>query len=68
LETVFQDSEAGQLLSRALDLRAALKMGITVRLEDVAADEFQALLIIEEAQEQCEKECVGSSTSSRGSV
>jgi hypothetical protein len=41
-----QSSEPGQLLRRALDLRAALKLGVARRsplsLDEIAADEFQA--------------------------
>ena len=56
-----QHSEAGQLLRRALDLRAAIKMGIALGMDEVAADEFYAMLAIEEAQDQYEKERVGKS-------
>ena len=56
-----QYSEAGQLLRRALDLRAAIKMGIVLGLDEIAADEFYAMLAIEEAQDQYEKERVGKS-------
>ena len=51
-----QHSEAGQLLRRALDLRAALRIGVSLSLDDIAADEFFAMLAIEEAQAQYEKE------------
>jgi hypothetical protein len=51
-----QNSEAGQLLRRALDLRAALKLGVSLSLDEIAADEFQALLIIEEEQARWEEE------------
>ena len=51
-----QHSEAGQLLRRALDLRAAIKMGIMLGLDEIAADEFYAMLAIEEVQDQWEKE------------
>ena len=53
-----QHSEAGQLLRRALDLRTALKLGITVGMEEIAADEFYAMLAVEEAQDQSERERV----------
>ena len=53
-----QHSEAGQLLRRALDLRAALRIGVSLSLDDIAADEFFAMLAIEEAQAQYEKERV----------
>ena len=39
-----QHSEAGQLLRRALDLRAAIKMEIMLGLDEIAADEFYATL------------------------
>ena len=56
-----QHSESGQLLRRALDLRAAIKMGIVLGLDEIAADEFYAMLAIEDAQEQYEKELAGKS-------
>lgn len=56
-----QNSEAGQLLRRALDLRAAMKVGIHLSLDEVTADEFFAMLAIEEAQDQYEKERFGKS-------
>ena len=56
-----QHSEAGQLLRRALDLRAALRLGVSLSLDAIAADEFVAMLAIEEAQDQFEKERVGNS-------
>ena len=51
-----QHSEVGQLLRRALDLRAALKLGVRLSLDEIAADEFQAMLIIEEEQARWEEE------------
>ena len=56
-----QHSEAGQLLRRALDLRAAIKIGIHLCMDEIAADEFYAMLAIEEAQDQYEKERIGKS-------
>ena len=53
-----QHSEAGQLLRRALDLRAALRLGVSLPLNDIAADEFFAMLIIEEEQDRLEREQV----------
>mgnify|MGYP007100545757 CR=1 FL=1 len=52
-----QSSEPGQLLRRALNLRAALKLGVKLSLDEIAADEFQAMLIIEEEQVRWEEEC-----------
>ena len=51
-----QHAEAGQLLRRALDLRAALKLGVKVGMDEIAADEFYAMLIIEEEQDRLERE------------
>lgn len=51
-----QSSEPGQLLRRALDLRAALKLGVTLSLDEIAADEFQAMLIVEEEQARFDEE------------
>jgi hypothetical protein len=31
-----------------MDIRAAIRMGITVRMDDLAADEFYALVALEE--------------------
>ena len=58
---VAQHSEAGQLLRRALDLRTALRLGVSLSLGDIAADEFFAMLAVEEAQDQYERERVGQS-------
>ena len=49
-------SEPGMLLRRALNIRAASRMGIHVRLDDVAADEFHAMLILDEEREKWERE------------
>ncbi len=54
-----EQSEAGRLLRRALDLRAASRMGIQVTLDDIAADEFQAMAILDEEREKWEKERQG---------
>jgi len=51
-----QSSGAGQLLRRALDLRAMLKVGIRFSLEDIAADELYAMLVIEEEQNRYDNE------------
>jgi len=51
-----QSSEPGQLLRRALDLRAALKLGVRLSLDEIAADEFHAMLIIEEEQARFDDE------------
>jgi hypothetical protein len=51
-----ESSEAGLLLRRALDLRTALKLGVRIGLNEIAADEFQALVIFEEDRSQVEAE------------
>ena len=51
-----QSSEPGQLIRRALDLRAAMKLGITVRLDEVAADEFYSMVLIEEERDRRERD------------
>ncbi len=51
-----EQSEAGRLLRRALDLRAASRMGIQITLDHVAADEFQAMAILDEEGEKWERE------------
>ena len=51
-----QHSEAGQLLRRAIDLRTALRLGVSLSLDDIAANEFFAMLTIEEEQDRLERE------------
>ncbi|HWR54467.1 MAG TPA: hypothetical protein VN428_25390 [Bryobacteraceae bacterium] len=51
-----ENSEPRRLLRRALDLRAASRMGIQLTLDDVSADEFQAMLILDEEHERWERE------------
>jgi hypothetical protein len=51
-----QSSEAGLLLRRALDLRAALKIGIRIGLDEIQADEFRAMLTVEEERETLDRE------------
>jgi len=53
-----QNSEVGQLLRRALDLRAALKLGVRLLLDEIAADEFQAMLIVEEEEQRADREAI----------
>jgi hypothetical protein len=44
------------LLRRALDLRAALKMGVRIGLDEMRADEFAATLLIAEEGDVLEME------------
>jgi hypothetical protein len=51
-----QSSEEGLLLRRALDLRAALKLGVRIGLDEIGADEFQALVVLEEERDALYRE------------
>ncbi len=51
-----QASENGLPIRRALDLMAALKLGVTISLEEIKADEFQAMLIVAEERDLLERE------------
>ena len=51
-----QTSEAGLLIRRALDLRAALNLGIHVGLDDIPADEFYTMLILDDERDQLDRE------------
>jgi hypothetical protein len=51
-----QSSEVGLLLRRALDLRAALKLGVRIGLDEIRADEFRALVVLEEEREALDRE------------
>jgi hypothetical protein len=43
-----QLTDTGQLLRRALDLRSALSMGVRIGLDEIDADEFFAMQVVEE--------------------
>ncbi len=51
-----QNTATGLLIRRALDLRAALNMGIRIGLDDIRADEFYAMRILDEERELLERE------------
>lgn len=51
-----QTSEAGLLIRRALELRAALNLGVSIGLDDIRADEFYAMLLLDEERERLERE------------
>jgi hypothetical protein len=55
-----QSSEAGLLIRPALDLRAALKLGIHLTLDDIRADEFYAMLILGDEREKLDREQLNS--------
>ncbi len=44
------------MIRRAVDLRGAMKLGFRVGLEEVLADEFYAMLILEEERDRWERE------------
>jgi hypothetical protein len=51
-----QSSEPGLLIRRALDLRAALKLGVRIGLVEIRADEFCALAVLEEERDRLDRE------------
>jgi hypothetical protein len=51
-----QSSETGLLIRRAIDLRAALKLGVRIGLDDIRADEFLAMLVLEEERDRLDRE------------
>jgi hypothetical protein len=51
-----QSSEAGLLLRRALDLRAALKLGVQIGLDEIRADEYRALILLEDERDALDRE------------
>lgn len=58
-----QNSEVGQLVRRALEVRAAIKLGIHITLDDISADEFLALTAVEEEISRWEAERANGSAS-----
>jgi hypothetical protein len=51
-----QSSETGLLIRRAIDFRAALKLGVRIGLDDIRADEFLAMLVLEEERDRLDRE------------
>ena len=51
-----QNSEAGILIRRAVDIRTALKLGVRISLDEIRADEFVTMQILEEERERLEPE------------
>jgi hypothetical protein len=50
------NSEPGTLLQRALELEYALKAGVTISLDEIAADEFWAMRVLQEERERRDAE------------
>ena len=44
------------MLRRALDLRAAVKLGIQITLDEIRADEFRAMVVLEEERDALDRE------------
>ncbi len=59
-----QASELGHLVRRALELRTALKLGLYITLDDISADEFMALAVVEDEISRWEAERANGSASS----
>jgi hypothetical protein len=57
-----QNSEKGLLLRRALDLMGALRLPVSIGLDEIPADEFYAMLILEAERDRLERETVSRST------
>ena len=51
-----QSSERGLVIRCALDIMCALKLGVRISLDEIAADEFQAMMIIVEERDRLERE------------
>jgi len=51
-----QLTDTGQLLRRALDLRSALAMGIQIGLDEIDADEFFAMQVVEQERDAYDRE------------
>jgi hypothetical protein len=51
-----QSSEAGLLLRRAINLRAALKLGVRIGLDEIRADEYRALILLEDERDALDRE------------
>ena len=51
-----QASEKGLLIRRALDLMAAMRLNVSISLDEIRADEFQAMLIVAEERDLLERE------------
>ncbi len=51
-----QASERGQLIQRAIDLRAALRLGVHISLNEIRANEFSAMLVLEQEADSLERD------------
>ena len=53
---IAKTSRNGLLLTRAVLLRTAMKAGVVMRWRDIPADEYQALMILEEEVDKLQRE------------
>ena len=53
---IAKTSRNGLLLTRAVLLKTAMKAGVVMRWQDIPADEYQALMILEEEVEKYQRE------------
>ena len=60
-----QASEKGLVIRRALDLMSALKLGVRISMDEIAADEFYAMVITAEERDRLERERLPGSGDSR---
>jgi hypothetical protein len=44
------------LLRRAIELRAALKLGVRIGLDEIRADEYRALILLEDERDALDRE------------
>ncbi|MGE5648312.1 MAG: hypothetical protein ACM336_21240 [Acidobacteriota bacterium] len=51
-----QSSEIGLLIRRAIDLRTALKLGVRIGPDEIPADEFLAIVLLEEEHGMLDRE------------
>ena len=51
-----QCTEKGLLIRRALDLMGALKLALSLSIDEIRADEFYTMLIIAEERDLLERE------------
>ncbi len=51
-----QNSDAGMLIRRAMDLKAALNLGVRIGLDDIRADEFYTMLVLQEERDALDRE------------
>lgn len=56
LQHAMDHSDAGHLLKRAIELRMALKLGVEIGLDEIPADEFKVMTLIETEAERFERE------------